>query len=214
MTLMRSPFVTIIDYGMGNVGSVRNALEALGAKVKISSTREDIEGATHLVLPGVGSFTEGMKNLEKSGAIQPLTEAVIRDKKPILGLCLGMQMLAETGQEGGTTKGLGWVKGVVKRLDVDEARFHVPHIGWNDVEAKSTSVLLAGIKRTIFYFVHSYCFFAASDTVVAGTTEYGEKFATVVEQGNIFGVQFHPEKSQEDGLSLLKNFLRVSNAVV
>ncbi len=205
--------VTIIDYGMGNVGSVRNALETLGAEVVISNAPADIEHASHLILPGVGNFKDGMARLTDSGVLPSLTEAVLTRKTPFLGICLGMQMLAERGDESGGAEGLGWIPGVVQRLVVDERLYRMPHVGWNDVTAKANSILLAGVKRPIFYFVHSYQFVPKDNAVIAATCEYDEIFTAAIENGTIFGVQFHPEKSQKEGLHVLQNFLNVPNNV-
>ena len=199
--------VTIIDYGMGNIGSVKNALIALGHEPVISAKKEDIQKATHLILPGVGAFGDGIKNLREARLIDVLTEEVIANKKPVLGVCLGMQMMASGGEEGGFHEGLGWIAGVTRKFKIDENIFKVPHVGWNDVRNLGESKLLRGIENPIFYFVHSYHLVPESRSVIRGETGYGEIFASVIEFGNIYGVQFHPEKSQKAGLDLLNNFL-------
>ncbi len=200
--------VVIIDYGMGNVGSVQNALEALAYNATISSLEEDIAKADHLILPGVGAFGDGMKNLQQANLAEILTKEVLVNKKPILGICLGMQMMATFGEEGGTHDGLGWIRGTTRKFSLDENTFKVPHVGWNDVKNFGESVLLENIQNPIFYFVHSYHLVPEDKSVIRGTTDYGEEFVSVLEQGNIFGVQFHPEKSQKAGLDLLNNFLQ------
>ena len=192
---------------MGNVGSVKNALQALGAKAIVSAVPADIERASHLILPGVGSFAEGMRRLSATGLISLLNEAILKRKKPLWGICLGMQMLAETGDEGGSCTGLVFVRGSARRLNVDETIYRLPHIGWNDVAVQPNARLFVGVKRPVFYFVHSYGLFPADNKVISGIADYGGRFAAAIETGNIFGVQFHPEKSQEDGLIVLQNFL-------
>lgn len=203
--------VAIIDYGMGNIGSVRNALHALGFKGMITNKQDEIAQATHLILPGVGAFGDGMNNLYERGLVDVLTREVMERKKPALGICLGMQLLAEVGEEGGEHVGLGWVKGRVRRFQVDERAFRIPHVGWNDVVTCSGSTLFAGIGSPTFYFVHSYFLVPENSDIVAGTCDYGETFAASIEQQNVYGVQFHPEKSQTSGLTLLKNFLSVTS---
>ncbi len=201
--------VVIIDYKMGNTGSVKNALHALGCDAVITSEKTDIGKATHLILPGVGAFPDGMKNLHSLNLVEILTKEVLTNKKPILGICLGMQMMATKGEEGGVHEGLQWIPGTTRKFQVDEDKFKVPHIGWNDVEVAGESKLLREILKPIFYFVHSYHFVPEHTDVVKGLTDYGEKFVSVVEQDNIFGVQFHPEKSQQEGLHLIRNFLQL-----
>lgn len=200
--------VVIIDYGMGNVGSVQNALEALGCGAIISSLKEDIAKADHLILPGVGAFGDGMKNLQQANLAEILAKEVLVNKKPILGICLGMQMMATSGEEGGVHNGLGWVQGVTRKFKVDENIFKIPHVGWNDVKTVGESILLKNIQNPIFYFVHSYHLIPEDKSIIKGLTDYGEEFVSVIENGNIFGVQFHPEKSQKAGLDLLNNFLQ------
>lgn len=200
--------VVIIDYGMGNTGSVKNAIKAIGADVLVSNKKADIEAASHIILPGVGAFQDGIKNISSSGLAGILEKEVLNKQKPFLGLCLGMQLLATEGTEGARSKGLGWIKGVVRRFEIDKS-FKVPHVGWNDVKPLKKSGLFAGISRPVFYFVHSYIFIPEDNTVISAETEYGEKFPAALEKGNIFGLQFHPEKSQFAGLKVLENFLKL-----
>lgn len=202
--------ITIVDYGMGNVGSVKNALLFLGAKVLISRELTDIEKSTHIVLPGVGAFGDGMKKLEEFGLVDVLRIEAIEKRKPFLGICLGMQLLASIGEEGGLHKGLGWVPGRVRRFKIDEEKFRVPHIGWNDVLPVNDAPLFSGIASSVFYFVHSYFFVPEDKNIIAATCDYGEEFPAAIQKDNIFGVQFHPEKSQKSGLALLKNFINLS----
>lgn len=200
--------VVIVDYGMGNLFSVENALKYLGADVKISNNLDDIKNAERIILPGVGSFSDGMKNLNSLGFLDGLKEEVLRNKKPFLGICLGMQLLADEGEENGITKGLGWLPGRVRRFKVDEKKYRVPHVGWNDVAVSGDGALFKGIQNPVFYFVHSYHLVPEDPADVIAHCDYGEKFAAAVRRGNIFGTQFHPEKSQKNGLKLLENFLK------
>lgn len=205
----RGVLALIVDYGMGNAGSVKNSLEALAIPSILSSKPEDFKKASHIILPGVGAFGECMKNLEKQGLLVLLNEEVIKKRKPFLGICLGMQILAEFGEEGGRSKGLNWISGETIKLKAKNDKFPLPHVGWNDVVIKSNSKLFTGITNPIFYFVHSYHFVPKNNKVIAGKTDYGQEFVSAVELGNIFGVQFHPEKSQRQGLKLLENFLSI-----
>jgi len=198
--------ISIIDYGMGNIGSVRNAVEFLGYDVIIPNTREDFEKSSHIIMPGVGSFFDGMLNLKKLGFIEILNEQVISNHKPFLGLCLGMQILAEIGEEGGLTQGLGWIKGKVSKLQLGP-EYKIPHMGWNDLILKNNSKLFSGISRLTYYFVHSYHFEPENENVISAETEYGKKIVAAIEQDNIFGLQFHTEKSQQEGINTLANFL-------
>lgn len=200
--------IVIIDYGMGNTGSVKNALNFLGYEAVISRDEKDIREASHIILPGVGAFPDCMKNLKKHGLADLLTEEVVGNKKPFLGLCLGMQVLSDVGEEGELTAGLGWIKGRVKRFNVDESKFRVPHVGWNDVSpTENGKALFQGIDKSSFYFVHSFHLVPEDVGVIAGTAHHGEPFVAAVRKDNIFGVQFHPEKSQFSGLKLFTNFI-------
>lgn len=192
---------------MGNVGSVFNAVTFLGAEAKITEDFNDIKRASHIILPGVGSFGKGMANLKKGKLLEILNDEVKVQKKPFLGICLGMQMLAEVGEEGGKYAGIGWVEGKTRRFNLDEKKLRVPHIGWNKVEFKKKSSLFKEITKPFFFFVHSYFLDPKKSTAVVGTCAYGEKFVAAIELGNIFGVQFHPEKSQSEGLKILENFI-------
>ncbi len=199
--------VLVIDYKMGNLGSVRRSLEECGAEVLVSDNPKDIHFATHVVLPGVGAFADGMKNLEGERWI-PAMKEVVADGVPFLGICLGMQLLAEKGYEGGETEGLGFIPGEVKRLH-SESSERIPHVGWNEVHAMHASPLFESVSSgTDFYFVHSYHFIPSEDSVVAGRTPYCGGFVSAVARKNVYGVQFHPEKSSRPGFQLLKNFLR------
>jgi len=203
--------IAVIDYGMGNVGSVTNAVNSLGKEVIITKTKNDLKSASHIILPGVGAFAEGMRNLENLDLIETLNKEVIENHTPFLGLCLGMQLLAESGDEGGPSKGLGWIKGSVKRFQVDEKKYKIPQVGWNDVFPKKNCILFKNVNRPIFYFVHSYHFRMEEKSSIAAESEYGERFVSALEKNNIFGLQFHTEKSQKEGLKVLENFLLFSN---
>jgi imidazole glycerol-phosphate synthase subunit HisH len=199
--------VVIIDYGMGNVFSVKNALDALKVESIISCERRAIMDATHIILPGVGAFAEGMESLKNHKLIPLLEDEVLREKKPFLGICLGIQLLASAGEEHGVHAGLGWISGRVRRFVLDEKKYPVPHIGWNDVTLEKGNLLFTDISNPVFYFVHSYHIDVADNSTTAAKCDYGGEFVAAVQRGNIFGVQFHPEKSQKSGLQLLRNFL-------
>jgi glutamine amidotransferase len=203
--------LVVVDYGMGNLRSVSKALEAVGAEVVVSSEASEIERADGLVIPGVGSFGNGIRNIKEKGLERPLRESVEVRKKPVLGICLGMQLMAEEGEEGGVRPGFGWLPGRVKRLEVSDKGLRVPHIGWDRVDPTSENELLAGLPagRT-FYFVHSYHLAWPEPSAVLATCDYGGPIAAVVHRENITGTQFHPEKSQENGLRFLRNFLKVN----
>lgn len=200
--------ILIIDYGMGNLRSVANAFEAIGCIVAISTAPEDLRIADGIVLPGVGAFGDGMKNLQSTGWIDSLEKEVRQNRKPFLGICLGMQLLAATGTEFGVYKGLSWIPGIVKKLPSENPKIRVPHIGWNEVHFKKKDGLYAGLGDTqAFYFVHSYMLVPENPTIVSGICSYGVNFVASIETENIFATQFHPEKSHKIGLAVLKNFL-------
>lgn len=200
--------VAVVDYGMGNLHSVSKALEFVGADVVVTSRPSGIQEADRIVLPGVGSFAEGMRQLEERGFVSVLNDEVIRRGKPFLGICLGMQLAAGSGEEHGQTRGLGWIKGDVIRLDAGAAHVKVPHMGWNDIQVTRESPLFKNIRGPLtFYFVHSYHLAAVSADDVTAVCEHGVKFVASIERDNIHLVQFHPEKSQTAGLKVLENFL-------
>ena len=199
--------LTIIDYQMGNQRSVINAFEAMGCEVCASNDPMEIVRADRIVLPGVGAFGEGMERLRKLGLIKILNEEVLHKKKPFLGICLGMQLLADIGYEFGEHEGLGWISGKVKRIKADGIL--LPHVGWNNLKLVNPSpILSSNLNGVDFYFVHSFHFETSDPNHISATCEYGEEFAAVVSKGNIFGAQFHPEKSQKAGRILLENFLK------
>ncbi|HJZ81148.1 MAG TPA: imidazole glycerol phosphate synthase subunit HisH [Pyrinomonadaceae bacterium] len=194
--------VAIIDYGVGNLRSVEKAFTATGCDAVVSSDREVLNAAERLVLPGVGAFAACMKALEQRG-FDELVQRRAAAGTPLLGVCVGMQMLFAESEEFGRTRGLGLLPGRVRAFEVN---LPIPHVGWNQVRQSRAHPLLAGIAdRVFFYFVHSFLCDAVDD-VVLGETEYGSTFASIVGRGNVCGVQFHPEKSQTDGLRLLRNF--------
>lgn len=198
--------IAIVDYQMGNLRSVQKALEHVGAKATITSDPECISRAAKVILPGVGAFGDAMRELKSRHLVQPIVES-IRGGKPFLGICLGLQLLFETGLEGGEYIGLGVLPGKVVRFDLPAA-LKVPHMGWNQVvERKPASPLLKGIlPSAYFYFVHSYCVVPCDATTSWLECDYGGSFCAAVWRDNLFATQFHPEKSQRDGLQLLRNF--------
>lgn len=205
--------VTIIDYGNGNANSIRWALEQLGAEATYSHRTDDIESADHLILPGVGHHGAAMESLRQRELIAPLCRAVLERKIPTLGICLGMQLMTRSSEEGGQ-KSLGWVQADTVRIRPhDRVRFKVPHVGWNTVVSSPDSVLLAGIdvEEQPFYFCHSYAIASVQDATATSLVRYDRDYVALFEMDNLFGVQFHPEKSQEPGLALLANFLRVGS---
>lgn len=200
--------VVITDYGMGNLDSVARAVQECGGNPLISQKAQDFQEAHYIILPGVGAFATGMKHLSTSGLQEILYEQVINQGIPFLGICLGMQLLATKGLEGGETNGLGWIEGEVKRLEPDQPDPRIPHVGWNEVIFNSPSPLFEGIPTgKDFYFVHSYHFSCQYPQEAIAHTPYSGKFVSAVNKDNIFGVQFHPEKSQRLGFHVLKNFL-------
>lgn len=195
--------VTIIDYGVGNLRSVEKAFAAAGCDAVVTADQEQLRGAERLVLPGVGAFAACMQALKECGFDEIVRERATRGT-PLLGVCVGMQMLFEESEEFGTTSGLGLLRGRVRRFNGDLV---VPQVGWNQIRQRSAHPLFSGITdQTFFYFVHSYYCLSDDPEVVVGETEYGGPYASVVARGNVCGVQFHPEKSQTAGLRLLSNF--------
>lgn len=200
--------VAIINYGMGNLGSVRRAFEDIGAEAYIANHPAAIYDANRVVLPGVGAFAEGMKCLSDAGWVDALHDVVTQQRKPLLGICLGMQMLASAGHEGGLSTGLGFVPGQVQRLDTLGCKLRIPHVGWNEVRYKRNDAIFNEIPDSSdFYFVHSYAFVPENDGHLIATVPYDLDVAAVVRNGNVFGCQFHPEKSSKAGRQLLKNFM-------
>jgi glutamine amidotransferase len=203
--------VVIVDYGLGNLRSVLMKFMRLKIEVRISEGPADIETADKLVLPGVGSFGAGMRNLRERGLIDVLRRKALDEKTPLLGICLGMQLLTEYSEEG-DCPGLGFVPGATRRLDMTGAaeKLRIPHIGWNEITlARPDAVLFSGIDPALrYYFVHSYAVFPAEPVDASATCTYGQTFAAALERGNIHAAQFHPEKSHHHGLAMLENFAR------
>jgi len=201
--------VVIVDHGLCNVGSARRAFEECGGQVLVSDDPSDLREASHIVLPGVGAFAAGMRELQARGWDTALRKAVRDDHIPILGICLGMQLLAEKGYEGGESEGLGLVPGQVIKMEPGKGE-RLPHVGWNDVAIEKPSVLFQSIPTgTDFYFVHSFHLATTDgDDQVASAPCCG-RIAAAVERGRVFGVQFHPEKSSKAGFQLIRNFLGV-----
>jgi len=200
--------IVIIDYGMGNLASIQNMLKHVGVLSSVSSDADEIAAADKLVLPGVGAFDNGMKSIAERGLRAVLDRRALENRVPVLGICLGMQLFARRSEEG-TEAGLGWMKAdtIRFRFDGENAKLRVPHMGWNVVEAKKESVLFAQMyDEPRFYFVHSYHVVCDRAEDVLSTTPYGFPFTSAVEKGNLYGVQFHPEKSHKFGMRLLKNF--------
>lgn len=202
--------IVIVDYGMGNLGSILNMLKKIGAPPSIiSSDPKEIQGAKKLILPGVGAFDTGMTNLKASGLVSILNEQVLVKKIPVLGVCLGMQLLGK-GSEEGSENGLGWIDAESKHFhfDLENSHLRIPHMGWNQVSPSSDARLFQGfVELPRFYFVHSYHVVCADTKVVAATTHYGYDFTAAVQQENIMGTQFHPEKSHRFGMKIYRNFL-------
>ncbi len=195
--------IAVVDYGMGNLRSVQKGFEKVGFDAVVSAEREVIENASHLVLPGVGAFKDCMRNLEERGLVEPVLRGIEKGK-PFLGICLGLQLLFEKSEEFGAHEGLGLIKGKVARFPNSELK--VPHMGWNSIKIVSDTPLLQQIDdNSYFYFVHSY-YVIPEDNVTATITEYGLEFTSSIIKDNIFACQFHPEKSQKEGLKILKAF--------
>lgn len=199
--------VGIIDYGLGNLRSVAGAVERLGHAAQVTADPEALAAADRLILPGVGAFGDGMRNLRQRGLVEPLTE-MVEGGKPILGICLGFQLIARESDEFGAHDGLGWIPARVRRLAPADERLRVPHVGWNDLERTADCALYADLPQDpLFYYVHSYQLVPDDDGFVVGRCDYGGPFVAAVARDNVYGVQFHPEKSQQHGLTLLGNFL-------
>jgi glutamine amidotransferase len=197
--------IAIVDYGMGNLRSVERALASLSAPASITSDHDELRAAERVVLPGVGAFGQAMGRLRSDGLDVLLTELVRDEGKPFLGICLGMQLICRESQEHGHNEGLGWIEASVVSLKPGANGLRVPHIGWNETKGDPESTLLPG--EGVFYYVHSFHAECDERSDVAGTCRYGIDFTAVIERENILATQFHPEKSQVDGLELLKRFL-------
>lgn len=202
--------VCIVDYGMGNIYSIQSAIKFLGFESICSKDHDEIIKSDKIILPGVGSFSEAVKNIKKFDIQSTLNFAVLEKKSPILGICLGMQLLGKSSTEDGYSKGLGYFPGIVEKFNFSKNFLKIPHVGFNNVEIPSNSILYSNFKEDNldFYFVHSYRMKTELSSGI-GITTYGEEFVSSFEYENIFGTQFHPEKSQSNGLKLLENFLKL-----
>jgi len=201
--------IAIIDYGMGNIHSVQKALESMGAKTIVANKPDDIKASDKVVLPGVGAFDDAMQELKRQDLIPVLNEH-IKSKKIFLGICLGMQLLFEKSEEAKVSKGLGLLKGIVRRFE-NKDNLKVPHMGWNQLKVRNNACpLLKGVADNSYvYFCHSYYPQPKDGRIIAATTDYGVDFTSILWQDNIYGAQFHPEKSQEIGLKILRNFVNL-----
>ena len=200
--------IVIIDYGTGNINAILNMLKRIGAKAEISNDIEKINRADKLILPGVGSFDFGMENLQKSGLVPVLNEKVLNQKIPILGICLGMQLMTGNSEEG-SLQGLNWINGEVRKFFFEELnqKRKIPHMGWNTIHSKKQHTILPlGHLKPRFYFVHSYHVVCDNDTDILTTTNYGIDFVSSFQKENIIGMQFHPEKSHKFGMEVMRNF--------
>jgi imidazole glycerol-phosphate synthase subunit HisH len=205
--------ITIVDYGVGNLASIANMLKKGGAQSLITSDPGALADAEKLILPGVGAFDAGMKHLAARKLIEPLNRAVLERRVPVIGLCLGMQLMTKRSTEGSET-GLGWLDADTVRFRIDDPSVKVPHMGWNTMRFTHASPLADGLDDDArFYFVHSFHLVCRDRADILGETHYGYDFASSIERDNIMGVQFHPEKSHRFGLQLLRNFAAMRTAV-
>ena len=204
--------IVIIDYGMGNLHSIKSKIEKLKYEAVISSKPEIIEKASKLILPGIGHFAKGMENLIQNNLVDILTQRVMKEKTPLLGICLGMQLLTNHSEEG-NIDGLRWIDVRTKRFNLSdsEENLRIPHVGWNRFLVKNESILLNNLPLDIrFYFVHSYYVSSEKPEYIIAESNYGRVFASMIQKENIYGTQFHPEKSHQYGLQLIDNFLKFS----
>ena len=206
--------VTIVDYQSGNISSVINSFNEVAkgkVNLEVTSDIKKIESSDKIVLPGQGSFKSCVDSLNSiSGLVETLKEFAIINNKPLLGICVGLQMFADVGYEEAETKGLGWIPGKVSKIDNQNGKFKLPHIGWNEIETQKESKILKDIKnKTHMYFVHSYEFIPEDKSVISATTDYSSKIVCSIERDNLFGTQFHPEKSDKTGLKIIENFIKL-----
>ena len=206
--------VTIVDYNSGNISSVINSFNEVAkdkANIEVTSDLNKIKSSDKIVLPGQGSFKTCVDALNKiAGLVEALNETAITNKKPLLGICVGLQMFADVGYEETETKGLGWISGKVSKIDNQNGKYKLPHIGWNQINILKDSNIFKGIENNShMYFVHSYEFVPEDKNVISATIDYSSKIVCSVEKENIFGTQFHPEKSDKTGLKIIDNFINL-----
>jgi len=206
--------VTIVDYNSGNISSVINSFKEVAndrVSIRVTSDLNKIKSSDKVVLPGQGSFKSCIDSLNNiSGLVDTLNEFALDNKKPLLGICVGLQMFADVGYEETETKGLGWISGRVSKIDNQKGKYKLPHIGWNQINIFKDSKIFKNIeKNSHMYFVHSYEFLPEDKNVISATTDYSSNIVCSVEKENIFGVQFHPEKSDTNGLKILENFINI-----
>ncbi len=203
--------IGIINYGLGNIKAFVNIYKKLDIPLAVVSSKRDLDGVTKIILPGVGAFDHAIEQFSESGMREPIERLVVEEKAPLIGICVGMQMLARSSEEG-KSPGLGWIDGVVSKIDVTSltSATRLPHMGWNDVVRKSDSPILASFpEKSEFYFLHSFCFHCDHSENVIATATYGIEFAAIVAKNNIYGIQCHPEKSHMSGIAILKNFAEI-----
>jgi imidazole glycerol-phosphate synthase subunit HisH len=206
--------VTIVDYQSGNISSVTNSFTEAGkgkVNLEVTSDIKKIKSSDKIILPGQGSFKSCVDSLNSiNELVETLKEFAITNNKPLLGICVGLQMFADVGYEEAETKGLGWISGKVSKIDNQKSKFKLPHIGWNEIEIQKESKIFKDIKnKSHMYFVHSYEFIPEDKSVISATTDYSSKIVCSVERDNLFGTQFHPEKSDKTGLKIIENFIKL-----
>ncbi len=200
--------IAIVNHGLGNIRSVAGAIERLGAEAVVTNDANELTKADKLILPGVGAFGDGIGNLRALGLEDILNRLVLRESRPILGICLGFQLMAKESCEFGYHRGLGWIDAVVEKIDTN-GRLRLPHVGWNDLFQRKESKLFENIPEdALFYYVHSYHVTCSDQSMIIGECDYGMRFTAAIEKNNIFATQFHPEKSQQWGLELLRNYIK------
>lgn len=198
--------LTIINYGLGNINSFANIFKSLGAKFNIATNSDDLKNTSSIILPGVGSFDWAITRLNNSGMRSTLDDKVMVDKCNVLGVCVGMQIMANESEEG-SEEGLGWIEGTVRKLPTKNKKIKLPHMGWNNISLVQENKLIRNISDKNFYFLHSYFFDPVNPKYIGCSTDYNFLFPSVISKKNIYGVQFHPEKSHLQGINLLKNFI-------